>query len=109
MNRRLWGLAILLWGWPLARRVAFAIWYLLLMIPWPYVLHDSLAFPLRLHNAHEHDTHAEYLLPVFLELTNVHQNRTAILNPEAGSGQFFGLVFRNPAVVLHRSHQILLV
>ncbi len=44
----LWGLAWLLWGWRLAKRSAFAIWYLLLMVPWPYIVYDSLAFPLRL-------------------------------------------------------------
>ncbi len=44
----LWGLIMLAWGWPVARQVAFAFAYMVLMIPWPYVLYDSLAFPLRL-------------------------------------------------------------
>lgn len=44
----LWGLAWLVWGWQVAKRSAFAIWYLLLMVPWPYIVYDSLAFPLRL-------------------------------------------------------------
>jgi len=44
----LWGLVLLYWGWPLARRVWFAFAYLVLMIPLPYVIYDSVAFPLRL-------------------------------------------------------------
>ncbi len=44
----LWGLALLAWGWPLARRAAFALAYLVLMVPLPYVIYDSVAFPLRL-------------------------------------------------------------
>jgi exosortase len=44
----LWGLTLLAWGWPVARRTAFALGYLVLMVPLPYVLYDSAAFPLRL-------------------------------------------------------------
>jgi exosortase len=44
----LWGLVLLAWGWPVARRSAFALAYLMLMVPLPYVLYDSAAFPLRL-------------------------------------------------------------
>lgn len=44
----LWGLTLLVWGWPVARRAAFALGYLVLMVPLPYVLYDSAAFPLRL-------------------------------------------------------------
>ncbi len=44
----LWGLALTAWGWSLARRVWFPAAYLVLMIPLPYVLYDSVAFPLRL-------------------------------------------------------------
>ncbi|MCB2187407.1 MAG: exosortase [Deltaproteobacteria bacterium] len=44
----LWGLVLLFWGWGVARRTAFAAGYLLLAVPWPYVLYDSVAFPLRL-------------------------------------------------------------
>lgn len=44
----LWGLTLLNWGWPVAQRVIFPFAYLLLMIPLPYNLYDSVAFPLRL-------------------------------------------------------------
>lgn len=44
----LWGLALTAWGWGLARRVWFPALYLVLMIPLPYVVYDSVAFPLRL-------------------------------------------------------------
>lgn len=47
-----WGLVLAYWGWPVARRVAFAAAYLVLMVPLPYVLYDSVAFPLRLLAAH---------------------------------------------------------
>jgi len=44
----LWGLVLTAWGWGLARRVWFPATYLVLMIPLPYVVYDSVAFPLRL-------------------------------------------------------------
>lgn len=44
----LWGLALLAWGWPVARRASFALAYPVLMVPLPYVIYDSVAFPLRL-------------------------------------------------------------
>ncbi len=44
----LWGLALTYWGWPRARRLIFPTAYLILMVPLPYVVYDSLAFPLRL-------------------------------------------------------------
>jgi exosortase len=44
----LWGLVLLAWGWQVARSLAFAFAYLVFMIPLPYVLYDSVAFPLRL-------------------------------------------------------------
>ena len=44
----LWGLTLLAWGWPLAKRVWFAFAYLILMVPLPYMLYDAVAFPLRL-------------------------------------------------------------
>jgi exosortase D (VPLPA-CTERM-specific) len=44
----LWGLVLAAWGWGVAKRVAFPFAYLLLMIPLPYVVYDSVAFPLRL-------------------------------------------------------------
>jgi exosortase len=43
-----WGLALTYFGWPLARRLIFPTAYLMLMVPLPYVVYDSLAFPLRL-------------------------------------------------------------
>jgi len=44
----LWGMVLTAWGWGVARRVWFPAAYLTLMIPLPYVLYDSVAFPLRL-------------------------------------------------------------
>ncbi len=44
----LWGLVLLSWGWPVAKMLWFAFAYLILMIPLPYVVYDSVAFPLRL-------------------------------------------------------------
>ncbi len=44
----LWGLCLLRWGWPVARRTTFAFLYLLLMVPLPYMVYDAAAFPLRL-------------------------------------------------------------
>lgn len=44
----LWGLVLLVWGWKIAKRLWFAFAYLILMIPLPYVIYDSVAFPLRL-------------------------------------------------------------
>jgi exosortase len=44
----LWSLVFLGWGWPMAKRLAFPFAYLIFMIPLPYVIYDSVAFPLRL-------------------------------------------------------------
>jgi exosortase len=44
----LWGVVLAYWGWPVARAVGFPFAYLILMIPLPYVVYDSVAFPLRL-------------------------------------------------------------
>ena len=44
----LWGITLLAFGRPVAKRCAFAAAYLLLMVPLPYILYDSVAFPLRL-------------------------------------------------------------
>lgn len=44
----MWGLVLLAWGWPVARRLWFAFVYLVLMVPLPYMLYDAVAFPLRL-------------------------------------------------------------
>ncbi len=43
----LWGLALLTWGWPLARRLIFPLCYLWLMVPWPYVIYNAAAVPMR--------------------------------------------------------------
>ncbi|ADK86444.1 eight transmembrane protein EpsH [Desulfarculus baarsii DSM 2075] len=83
----LWGLAVLLWGWPLARRAAFAIWYLLLMIPWPYVLYDSLAFPLRLLAAELAGGALRLLgLPVLVEGNVIHLPNIVLNVVDACSG-----------------------
>jgi len=44
----LWGLSLLAWGWAAARRALFPAAYLLLMVPLPYLIYDTVAFPLRL-------------------------------------------------------------
>lgn len=44
----LWGLTLITWGWPVSGSVWFSFVYLSLMVPLPYVLYDSVAFPLRL-------------------------------------------------------------
>ncbi len=44
----LWGLVWTYWGWPVARGALFPFAYLFFMIPLPYLIYDSLAFPLRL-------------------------------------------------------------
>lgn len=44
----LWGLVLTYWGWAWARRLLFPVAYLALMVPLPYVVYDSVAFPLRL-------------------------------------------------------------
>ncbi|MBI4799015.1 MAG: exosortase/archaeosortase family protein [Desulfarculus sp.] len=44
----LWGLLLTYWGWAWARRLLFPVAYLVLMVPLPYVVYDSVAFPLRL-------------------------------------------------------------
>lgn len=44
----LWGLLLTYWGWAWARRLFFPVAYLVLMVPLPYVVYDSVAFPLRL-------------------------------------------------------------
>jgi exosortase D (VPLPA-CTERM-specific) len=42
------GLVLLLWGWPMARALAFPLAVLLLMIPWPTIVYNQLVFPLQL-------------------------------------------------------------
>lgn len=43
----LWGLALMVWGWPLAKKLIFPLCYLWLMVPWPYALYNAVAVPLR--------------------------------------------------------------
>lgn len=83
----LWGLCLLLWGWPLAKRAAFAVWYLLLMIPWPYVVYDSLAFPLRLAAAEMAGWSLRLLgIPVLVEGNVIHLPHVALNVVDACSG-----------------------
>ncbi len=44
----LYGGLVFLFGWPLARKLAFPVWLLLLAIPIPYVIYNALTFPLKL-------------------------------------------------------------
>jgi len=44
----LYGGLIFLLGWPLARKLLFPVWILVLTIPIPYVIYNSLTFPLKL-------------------------------------------------------------
>lgn len=44
----LYGGLIFLLGWPMARRLFFPVWLLTLAIPIPYVIYNSLTFPLKL-------------------------------------------------------------
>ncbi len=44
----LYGGLIFLLGWPIARRLFFPVWLLTLAIPIPYVIYNSLTFPLKL-------------------------------------------------------------
>lgn len=83
----LWGLAWLLWGWQLAKRSAFAIWYLLLMVPWPYIVYDSLAFPLRLAAASMAGWSIRLLgIPVLVEGNVIHLPHAVLNVIDACSG-----------------------
>ncbi|OAG27362.1 exosortase/archaeosortase family protein [Thermodesulfatator autotrophicus] len=44
----LYGGLVFLLGWPLAKKLAFPVWILVLAIPIPYVIYNSLTFPLKL-------------------------------------------------------------
>ncbi len=44
----LYGSLIFVFGWPIARKLAFPVWILILSIPIPYVIYNSLTFPLKL-------------------------------------------------------------
>lgn len=83
----LWGLVLLGWGWPVARRVIFPFAYLLLMIPLPYILYDSVAFPLRLVAASLAGWTLSLLgLPVFVEGNILHLPNTVLNVVDACSG-----------------------
>ena len=83
----LWGLTLLFWGWPVARRVIFPFAYLTLMIPLPYILYDSVAFPLRLIAAFLAGWTLSLLgLPVFVEGNIIHLPNTVMNVVDACSG-----------------------
>jgi exosortase len=83
----LWGVVLLAWGWQVARSLAFAFAYLVFMIPLPYVLYDSVAFPLRLVAA----SIAGWMIrlwgtPVLVEGNTLHLPNTALNVVDACSG-----------------------
>ena len=82
-----WGLVMLYWGWPVARRVAFAFAYLALMVPLPYVVYDSLAFPMRLLAADMAGQSLRLLgLPVLVEGNVIHLPSVVLNVVDACSG-----------------------
>jgi exosortase len=83
----LWGVVLVYWGWPVARRVAFPFAYLILMIPLPYVVYDSVAFPLRLVAARLAGWALELGgLPVLVEGNVIHLPSTVLNVVDACSG-----------------------
>ncbi len=83
----LWGLVLTYWGWPLARGALFPFAYLFFMIPLPYLIYDSLAFPLRLLSASlAGDMLRLWGLPVLVEGNIIHLPRNVLDVVNACSG-----------------------
>lgn len=83
----LWGLVLLVWGWPVARRLWFAFAYLILMVPLPYMLYDAVAFPLRLVAARIAAWGVRLFgVPAFVEGNTVHLPNVVLNVVDACSG-----------------------
>ncbi len=83
----LWGLALTAWGWPVARALVVPLGYLVLMVPLPYVLYDSVAFPLRLVAASLAGGMLHALgVPVLVEGNVIHLPRVVLNVVDACSG-----------------------
>lgn len=83
----LWGLALTAWGWPVARALVVPLGYLVLMVPLPYVLYDSVAFPLRLVAASLAGGILHALgVPVLVEGNVIHLPRVVLNVVDACSG-----------------------
>ena len=83
----LMGGTLWLWGWPVFRVAAFPLLFLLFMVPLPYLIYDSIAFPLKLFAARVATESLFYLgVPVFREGNIIHLASQTLEVADACSG-----------------------
>lgn len=83
----LFGAVLWLWGWPMFRVTWFPLAFLFFMVPIPYLIYDSIAFPLKLLAARV-ATDSLFLLgvPVFREGNIIHLASQTLEVADACSG-----------------------
>ena len=82
-------LGLILWnlGWLYAKLLAFPLFFLIFMIPWPYILYDSIAFPLQILASKVATVSLSLLhVPVFREGNIIHLTSTTLQVEDACSG-----------------------
>jgi exosortase len=83
----LFGAVLWLWGWPVFRVGAFAFLFLGFMIPLPYLVYDSVAFPLKLFAARVATESLFWVgVPVFREGNVIHLASQTLEVADACSG-----------------------
>lgn len=81
------GAVLFVTGWPMFRRLAFPIAYLLLIVPLPGIIFNSIAFPLQLLAAQiATDVMQVFSIPVYREGNVIHLATAALDVEEACSG-----------------------
>ncbi len=83
----LMGSVLWLWGWPVFRKTLFPLAFLFFMVPLPYLVYDSIAFPLKLLAAKVATETLFYLgVPVFREGNIIHLASQTLEVADACSG-----------------------
>lgn len=83
----LFGAALWVWGWGMVRATWFPLAFLLFMVPLPYLIYDSVAFPLKLFAARLATESLFYLgVPVFREGNIIHLASQTLEVADACSG-----------------------
>ncbi|GAB4271705.1 MAG: hypothetical protein Kow0092_26550 [Deferrisomatales bacterium] len=81
------GSVLWMWGWPVFRVTAFSLLFLLFMVPLPYLVYDSVAFPLKLLAARVATDSLFHLgVPVFREGNIIHLASQTLEVADACSG-----------------------